>query len=161
MDIKDRQQLRRTLKWALRTDPYRRTESKDGPKRWHDKQTECLLVYGMVKKELPARTLKIIQWHFEKGLPLDKIAFELNLSTRQIIRDINKGLDLIIDSLPEGIAVSLSPQLYTWLLRGCPHCGGDLYWDALGAHDQDGEYCCAQCGHRYSITDIENKSIST
>jgi hypothetical protein len=152
----DRKRLRRTLKWSLRCDPWRRTESGGVVKDWYNRKLDGLLACGLARDKLSKREVKIMRWHFERGLPLDKIAFELKLSIRQVSRDLNRALDTIIDNVPQGIIVSLNPAAYEWILRGCLHCHGDMYWDEEGAHNQGGEYCCILCGHRYTIEEIED-----
>ncbi len=156
IEAEDRLQLRRTLKWSLRSDSWRRTESQGVTKPWYDKKLDGMLAYGLVKEQIPRRTLKIMRLHFDQGLPLDKIAFNLKLSTRQVSRDVNRGLDVIIDNVPRDIIVSLSPDRYTWLLKACPNCGGNMYWDPEGAHGQGGEYCCLLCGCRKTIQEMED-----
>jgi hypothetical protein len=153
----ERLQIRRTLKWSLRSDPWRLARSHDLKPNGYDKKLDGWLAYGLVKKRLPQRTVRVLRMHFEQGLPLEKIAAELKLSTRQIIRYLNKGLDVIFDNAPAGIKVSLSPGSYTWLLQGCRRCGGDLYWDSEGAHGRDGEYCCLLCGERFTVGEMEQK----
>ena len=152
----DRKRLRRTLKWAFRCDPWRRTESGGVVKDWYNRKLDGLLAFAMAKDKLDKRTRDILRLSFERGLPLDKIAFNLKLSVRQVSRDLNKGLDTIIDNVPQSIIVSLNPAIYQWLLKGCLHCHGDMYWDDEGAHGRGGEYCCILCGHRYTIEEIED-----
>ena len=151
----NRLQLRRTLKWTLRSEPWRTTESNGVTKSWYEKKLEGMAAYSLAKERMPPRIISIFQLHYNQGLPLNKIALELKLSTRQIIRDLNKGLDLIIDCIPPGIFISLSPGSCQWLLKGCRRCGGDVYWDAEGAHGRDGEYCCMLCGERYTVEEME------
>jgi hypothetical protein len=156
----DRKRLRRTLKWAFRCDPWRRTESGGMVKDWYNRKLDGLLAYGLARDKLSKREVKIMRWHFELGLPLDKIAFNLKLSVRQVSRDLNRALDTIIDNVPQSIIVSLNPAAYEWVLRGCLHCGGDMYWDDEGAHGRGGEYCCILCGHRYTPAEVEDYQMS-
>jgi hypothetical protein len=151
----NRQLLRRTLKWSLRAEPWRPTESNGVIKPWYEKKLEGMMAYSLAKGQIPPRISSILKLHYGQGIPLNKIAFELKLSTRQIIRYLNKGLDLIIDSLPPGMVASLSPGSCQWLLKGCRRCGGDIYWDSEGAHGQDGEYCCILCSERYTVRELE------
>ncbi len=152
----DRKRLRRTLKWAFRCDPWRRTESGGVVKDWYNRKLDGLLAFVLAKDKLDKRTRDILRMNFEKGLPLDKIAFNLKLSVRQVSRDLNKGLDTIIDNVPASIIVSLNPAICQWVLRACLHCGADCFWDDEGAHGRGGEYCCILCGHRYTIEEIED-----
>ena len=152
----DRKRLRRTLKWSLRTDSWRRTESGGVARDWYNRKLDGLLAFALAKDKLDKRTRDILRLNFEKGLPLDKIAFNLKLSVRQVSRDLNKGLDTIIDNVPQSIIVSLNPAICQWVLKACLNCGGDMYWDEEGAHNQGGEYCCILCGRRYTIEEIED-----
>jgi hypothetical protein len=161
ISYEDRLQLRRTLKWSLRTESWRTTESNGVPKYWYQKKLEGMAAYALVKERMPRRIISILQLHLAQGIPLNKIAFELKLSTRQVIRNLNKGLDLIIDNAPIAILVSLSPGTYRWLLQGCRRCGGDVYWDPEGAHGLDGEYCCMLCSERYTVEEMEEKRVQS
>ena len=160
LDDKERNYLRRAIKNALRGESWR-VPKRGVPKAWYDRRLDTLLGYGVSNPVLPARIRQILSMRFEQGIPLDNVARSLRLSKRQIIRDMNDGLDLIIDNLPEGVIRNLSPERYTWLFRACPNCGGDMYWDAEGTKGADGEYCCNLCAHRYTIKQLEQYDMET
>ena len=52
-------------------------------KEWYEKKMEGLTAYSLVKDKMPKRTRRILQLHFDQGIPLDKIGFELCLSGSQ------------------------------------------------------------------------------
>ena len=37
-----------------------------------------------------------------------------------------------------------------WILKGCPHCGGDLFYDSEG-------FTCLQCAHRVEVKGAEKR----
>jgi hypothetical protein len=154
----NRLQIRRAIRWSLRSESWRPNEVNGVSTLRYDNKLEGLMAYGLVRNRMPKQVVRILQLHYGKGVPLEKIAFSLKMSIRQVIRYLNQGLDIIIDNAPTGIIVSLCPNTFNWLLKGCRRCGGDLYWDSEGAHGEDGEYCCILCGERYTVEEMEVKA---
>ena len=160
--IESRRQLRAALKWALRPIDYRQLEDKDGLKDWFTRKLEGIMAYALAdKSEVSNRALELTNDHYARGVPIVALAHHHHISSRQVIRDINSVLDCVLDNAPKEVLASLSPKTFMWHNQPCPHCGGNLFWDDVGAYGGDGEFCCLQCAHRfdYMLQPFEPKII--
>ncbi len=148
----ERRRLRATLKWALRPDPWHEFDRAGELRELTARKLDGLISYGMVDKTgLSERAIKSVQMHYIQGIPIENIAHHYLVSPRTIAGDITMVLDYIIDHTPKRLLVSFCPIIYQWKIKGCPHCGGDLYWDSVGVYGGDGEYCCLMCSRRFDI----------
>ncbi len=149
----ERRRLRAALKWALRPQPDRSFEQNGRLKDWAVRKLEGLLAYGLADKSgLSQRAVESVQMHYVQGVPVENIACHYGVTPRTIARDMVMVLDHVLDQTPNSILASLQPIVFQWKMKGCTHlqCGGDLYWDSVGAYGGDGEYCCLMCGRRYT-----------
>ncbi len=142
--IQDRRELRGVIKRSLRSDP--RIEYGRSWPRWVEKRILALIAWGAVNKsQLNKISLECVRLQFVEGWPVKLIAEKFHISPADVLNRVRGILDYVIDNTGSEIKKELVPL---WRLKACPHCGGDLRWDAEGTIG-DGDYTCILCSRRF------------